>query len=395
MIKLPDLNQSLAPLLQLIQALNDAPDTHALAHKAVAGAQSHFGASAGALWVQAKQQITCVYADQLDPSAIQPQLDQAISTGKPVFSTAERAEKAPQQALAILPLCAEQTLHGALAVVTAAPLAGSEREAADLLAAFLGARLQGLLARQQAEQVQIELAASSDGWHEFIGHAVHEIKNPLASVKGYADLLLRRTTNAPGDPFHKGLTIISQQSGRATDLLTSLSDTARIDSAHLKLDLRTLDLASLVRHAAEQHSKAGKHTIAVQTGDGPLYARFDEARIRQVLDAMLGNAIKFSPEAGPIAVVLEHSAGAGRPEAIIKVIDHGIGVPPAEQREVFDRFKRGSNVRGMFSGLGLGLFAARQIVEGHGGRMWLESTYGQGATCFVALPLDATSDDAR
>jgi two-component system, OmpR family, sensor histidine kinase VicK len=105
-----------------------------------------------------------------------------------------------------------------------------------------------------------------------------------------------------------------------------------------------------------------------------------------VFHAMLSNAIKFSPYGGSILVRLQRSTNQAAPEVIISVSDEGVGVPAEEQRAVFDRFKRGSNIRGQFSGLGLGLYAAREIVKRHGGRMWLESEPGHGTTCFVALP---------
>jgi signal transduction histidine kinase len=101
----------------------------------------------------------------------------------------------------------------------------------------------------------------------------------------------------------------------------------------------------------------------------------------------LSNAIKFSPNGGQILVRLRRSTERGEPEAVISVSDRGVGVPADEQGEVFDRFKRGSNIRGQFGGLGLGLFAAREIVKRHGGRMWLESELGGGTTCFVVLPV--------
>jgi signal transduction histidine kinase len=111
--------------------------------------------------------------------------------------------------------------------------------------------------------------------------------------------------------------------------------------------------------------------------------RLDAIRIAQVVGSMLNNAIKFSPDGGPIAVRLWRTQEA----ATLSVNDRGVGVPSGEQERVFERFFRGSNIRGSFSGMGVGLYIARAIVGLHSGRMWLESDRRNGTTCFVLLPM--------
>lgn len=385
MTKLPDTEQYLANLLQLIELAGRANEPDALARQVVASVAQHFGAVGAGIWLQTAPQPACLHAQNLDARALQPQVEQSIAAGTPLF--AELSQAGGAVALTILPLIVEQSVQGALLMITAAPLSGASRLGAQTLAAYLGARLQGLQARRLAEQRQLELVASNDGWNEFIGHAAHEIKNPLASVKGYADLLLRRTTDAPTDQFRKGLTIIAQQSSRATDLLSNMSDTSRIDSDRVPIKPEPVDLSEFVRQATEAHGEA-PNPIEL-TADEPIPAHFDRARMRQALDAVLDNAAKFSPAGAPIELRVERSGGPPASQALIVVTDHGVGIPPAEQREVFDRFKRGSNVRGLYRGLGIGLFMARTIVERHGGRIWLESQPGQGTTCYIALPLDS------
>jgi signal transduction histidine kinase len=115
--------------------------------------------------------------------------------------------------------------------------------------------------------------------------------------------------------------------------------------------------------------------------------RLDAIRIAQVVGSMLSNAIKFSPDGGPIGVRLWRTQEAGTQAATLSVNDRGVGVPSGEQERVFERFFRGSNIRGSFSGMGVGLYIARAIVGLHSGRMWLESDRGNGTTCFVRLPL--------
>jgi len=392
--KLPDADRQLAALLQLMQAASYSTDLHDLAQRVTMGLSEHFAATASAIWMYTPPQHTCLYSHHLDDIAIGEQLEQTLATGEPQFHQIEWPGTQPpgRSTLNIFPLTVEQTTVGALVVVTSAPLAQTARMILQALASYLAARLRGAQTGQIAQQREVELATSNREWNEFVGHAAHEIKNPLASVKGYADLLLRRASDAPSDQFRKGLTIISQQTARATELLSDISDSARIDGDRLLLNPSVIDLTELLRHSVQQQSDIGEeHTITLDCEDEPVFARFDQVRFAQVLQAMLSNAIKFSPNGGPILIRLRRATDQGQPEAIISVSDQGVGVPADEQRTVFDRFKRGSNTRGQFSGLGLGLFAAREIVKRHGGRMWLESEPGHGTTCFVALPLRENS----
>jgi signal transduction histidine kinase len=384
---LQEADQPLASLLRLVEAASSAHDPSELAQQIVPGFVRHFAADAGALWLYAPPAQTCLYAYELDPNDFDQPVGQALSTGQPVVADVAAPGRAITHTFGVLPLTLEGATLGALGLLTAAPPLPAEWLAAQLLAAHLAARLQAMQARQYGEQRQIELAASGHGWAEFIGHAAHEIKNPLASVKGYADLLLRRTGDMPNDQFRKGLTIISQQVGRATDLLSKMSDTARIDSEQIAFNRQIVDLAGLLRRAVEaQQAQGEQHPISAEGLDQPIYGEFDEARLGQALRNILDNAATFSPAGSPIHVRVKRQQGPAGSEAVIAVRDQGVGVPAGEQREVFGRFKRGSNVRERFSGLGLGLFAARSIVERQGGRIWLESEPGDGTTCFVALP---------
>jgi len=388
--KLPDADQQLAALLQLMQAASYSDDLYDLAQRVISGLNEHFATTASAIWLYTPPEHACLHSYHLDRLAIGDRLEHVLTTGNPMFAEVEwpSIQSPAAHMLSIFPLSVEQATRGALAIVTPAPLAGTARLVLQALAGYLGARLHAMQTRQIAEQRQIELAASNQGWNEFIGHAAHEIKNPLASVKGYADLLLRRANDAPGDPFRKGLAIISQQTARATELLSDMSERARIDGNHLVLHLSIIDLTELVQRFAQMPSGPSiQHTITLECGDEPIYCRCDQTRLTQVFQAMLSNAIKFSPNGGSIVMRLRRSTDQAEPEVIISVSDEGVGVPAEEQRAVFDRFKRGSNIRGQFSGLGLGLFAAREIVKRHGGRMWLESDPGRGTTCFVALPI--------
>ncbi|HKX37033.1 MAG TPA: ATP-binding protein, partial [Burkholderiales bacterium] len=139
--------------------------------------------------------------------------------------------------------------------------------------------------------------------------------------------------------------------------------------------------AALVRQVVlEWQHTTGRHRIVI---DGPdeLPVEVDGARLQRAVENILGNAIKYSPDGGEVRVRLE----ARGDEALLSVSDAGIGIPPEDLERVFARFERGGNVAGRFSGTGIGLAAARQIVEQHGGTLTVESELGKGSTFTIKI----------
>ena len=129
-----------------------------------------------------------------------------------------------------------------------------------------------------------------------------------------------------------------------------------------------------------------QHTLTLETATERLVLHVDPRRMEQVLSNLIGNAIKYSPEGGSIEVTI--GLDDETHEALLSVRDHCIGIPQHEQVQVFERFARADNAQAYgINGTGLGLYLCRELVEQHGGRIWLESAEGQGSTFFVALPL--------
>lgn len=268
----------------------------------------------------------------------------------------------------------DRELIGALRAIFAAQAASSQLDTQAL--------------RQQLAAVEADrdaLALADQKKDEFISYISHELKNPMASIKGYADLMRRRSAKLTEDPNRKGLEIISNQVGRMTVLLDQLIDYSRISLDRLQLDLRPLNLVALAQRLVDEtQNLTDRHAIQLVIEVQPMPIQADENRLRQALLAIASNAIKFSPEAGTIVVRVSQSAANAR----IAVADKGIGVPKAEQSAIFERFARGSNAGDQHSGLGLGLFLAREIVTRHDGVIELESTVGSGSTFTIALPVN-------
>jgi PAS domain S-box-containing protein len=228
---------------------------------------------------------------------------------------------------------------------------------------------------------------------EFLAAAAHDLKTPLASTKGIAQLLKARVERMQipdGARITNGLARIDESVERMTALINDLLDLGRLQMGRqLELELQSVDLAGLIGQVVADHEPtARRHSTSVRLGDAPLVGHWDPARLRRVFDNLLSNAIKYSPEGGEIVIRAERQVDSrGAALAIIEVSDQGVGIPAADLPYVFERFRRGGNV-GFAHGTGIGLGIARSIVEQHGGSISVTSTEGTGSTFSVRLPLD-------
>jgi signal transduction histidine kinase len=376
-------HKHMAALLDLMLMTNAAADSRALADQALDWLIARDGVASGGVWVDQSGDLVCLAWRNLDLDAVIPVIRQVSAA---IMLAPQTSVYQQDLRLTILPIGNTNDQRGALVVVTQAPPDPGELLLLRAVAAHLAATI-----TRPAVRVIREPAASERDWEEFLAHAAHEIKNPLASIKGYSDLLLRRAAKDPADPYRKGLSTISQQVSRTTSLLDQLSDITRIGAGTLPIDRHTADFALIVDQVVQEYQAADQqHTIAFDTDATALRGRFDQGRIAQVVSVIIGNALKFSLEGGVVQVQLRRSeAHHGTALARLAVSDTGVGVPKGEQERVFERFFRGSNIRGTYAGLGVGLYVARTIVDLHGGRIWLESGQRLGTTCHVALPLVA------
>ena len=216
---------------------------------------------------------------------------------------------------------------------------------------------------------------------EFMAMVTHELKGPLTSLRGFAQLMQRR-----GEFHARGVAVIIEQSEQLERLITDLMDAARLDSGRMELRRAPTDLVELVRRGAERaQALSTRHTLTVETPPEPLLANVDADRASQVLANLLSNAIKYAPAGGPIHVALTVD-DTGR-VARVSVTDHGLGIPAEAQTRLFQRFYRVEGARDAFQGLGLGLYISRLLVLAHGGRLSVESVEGVGSTFTFTLPL--------
>jgi PAS domain S-box-containing protein len=238
-------------------------------------------------------------------------------------------------------------------------------------------RLTLLIAEQEAVRVR----------DIFLSVASHEIKNPLTALLANAQLLQRRL--AAGGPLSerdaRSLGVIVEQAGRMNKLIDALLDVSRLERGQLQIQRRELSLAALVRQVIDELRPAFQsHSIQSVTRDENLSVAGDELRLAQVLHNLIGNAIKYSPDGGPITIELSRR---GR-YAEVAITDTGIGIPVAALPNLFRRFYRADNAEQLqVGGLGVGLYVVKEIIGLHGGTISVTSLEGQGSTFTFCLPL--------
>ena len=227
---------------------------------------------------------------------------------------------------------------------------------------------------------------------DFLSSAAHDLKTPLTTIRGYAELAQRQLARM-GSPENasvlRGLARIQEGTDAMLDLINQLLDVTRQQMGG-SLDLYRVptDLVALVRGCVVAQREVSGRSISLETDLAELNVDLDAARITRVLGNLLSNALKYSPSGQPILVRLARQQGKSGPEALIAVRDWGVGIPAADQPYIFDRFRRAANVVGRIQGTGIGLASALGIVEQHGGTIAVESREGEGATFEVRLPLD-------
>jgi PAS domain S-box-containing protein len=297
-----------------------------------------------------------------------------------------RSRKAARYGLHVamgVPIQSGGQVLGALAVY-----GDTVRDPEDTLMTLLGgvaAHVGQFLERRRAEELAVELARTKD---EFVALVTHELRNPLAVIKSAVDLLDEGGAELSADQQRHYLNMIGRSTERLTTMAGDLLDLARLESGHLAVRPEPTDLAEILRQAAECVAAFAAEkglTVAVEV-PVHLEVQLDGARIRQVADNLISNAVKYTPQGGTVTV--SATLGENGAEVRWQVSDTGIGIPPAERPRLFRRFYRASTaVDRRIPGTGLGLVIARTIIERHLGTITVEDHAGPGTTFLIRIPV--------
>jgi PAS domain S-box-containing protein len=217
----------------------------------------------------------------------------------------------------------------------------------------------------------------------FISVISHELKTPVALIKGYAGTLRREDATWDKAVVQDSLAVIEEEADRLTELIDNLLDATRLQSGTISLNRSDLSLANTTKRVMERFAvQAPRHEIIVDFPSSFPVIMGDEDRLEQVLYNLLSNAIKYSPEGGEIRITGQVSPK----QVVICVSDQGPGIGPGDLPYIFDRFYRASVASRTTKGAGLGLFLSRAVVEAHGGRIWVDPMPESGARICFSLP---------
>jgi PAS domain S-box-containing protein len=327
-------------------------------------------------------------------------IGQVVASGYPSLTTNVRGlgedthpgtyhpSPAKLASLLILPLRTRREMIGALLIAASDPdraMDDDKLPLAELLAerAALAIENASLYTEQVEARRKVEdLSRLKD---EFLSIASHELRTPVTSIKGYTQLAKMLIKEGDLETSEEYLDIALDQIDRMSRLILELLDVSRIETGRLEIRREAILWAQFVRDVVHRHHTAvSDRRFHVSVPNDANTVTGDRDRLEQVLGNLLENAVKYSPDGSDITVTVDNRNGT----FVTAVCDRGIGIPADELGQVFERFHRGRQVSSTnYGGLGLGLYITKQIIERHGGSIWVESKEGQGTTFYFSLPM--------
>ncbi|HZM20668.1 MAG TPA: ATP-binding protein [Anaerolineales bacterium] len=284
-----------------------------------------------------------------------------------------------------LPLRSDALTKGALVFVRfGGPVYESEHIA---LASFASDLLSNLFERASWRETSSELRELKRQMQlqeDFVSTISHELRTPLGFIKGYSTSLLRQDTSWDAETQKEFLTIIDEEADRLSLLIENVLESARLQSKTLPLRFQPLRLDSVLRDVITRIRIRHKDLDVNMDLKPAPSIQGDGVRLSQVFENLFTNALKYAPGA-PIDVLLIQVGG----NIIISFKDHGPGIPAESLPLIFERFYRVRSER-TITGTGLGLYICKQIINAHRGKIWAESTPGQGTTFFIELPINSS-----
>ncbi|MCL5784084.1 MAG: HAMP domain-containing histidine kinase [Patescibacteria group bacterium] len=218
---------------------------------------------------------------------------------------------------------------------------------------------------------------------EFLRSTAHELKNPLSAIKGFAQLIADQAGKNALLKLQDYAGNIQSQSDRLLEVINDLLDVTRIEVGKFSYKKEPFDFDGLVKDTVYYQRVINKDRQIILSGQSKKVIMGDAYRIGQVVTNLLTNALKYSPQTTPVQVKIKRA----KKGVVLEVKDRGVGIPAGEKSKIFSRLYRTKKAEeGETAGLGLGLYISSQIVEHHGGKLWVKSKEGHGSKFFLQLP---------
>ncbi|UPT74447.1 MAG: GAF domain-containing sensor histidine kinase [Elusimicrobiota bacterium] len=297
--------------------------------------------------------------------------------------------------LMVVPLVLEDRCIGVMRVGSRRVNAFSDEQLAlvTVIAEEAAIIVETAILNRRLQRTAEQLAALNRMKDEFVSTVSHEFKTPLTTISGFLTVMLDGDTGTLNPQQMKFLTIAKAAAKRLSGLVSDLLDLSRLEGG-AKMEPAPLDLGRLASESVENHQPAAAEAGKTLTSEAPESlpkALGDERWLHLVLDNLISNAIKFTMPGGRVRVVARDKGEF----IMVSVSDDGIGIPPEDREKVFERFYRAGNRSEVNApGTGLGLAIAREVVDKHGGKIWLESELGKGTTFHFVVPAAARAAEA-
>lgn len=241
-----------------------------------------------------------------------------------------------------------------------------------------------------------EQMKNENSQRQFVSNVSHELRTPLTSMHSYIEALSEGAWKDP-EIAPQFLKVTQEETERMIRMINDLLSLSRMDRGVSRMDMEWVNLNDFVSHILNRFdmivktdNNEKKYTIKRELGTQALWVEIDTDKMMQVIDNIMNNAIKYSPDGGVITVRLVQNLN----HVILSISDQGLGIPRKDLGKIFDRFYRVDKARSRAQGgTGLGLAIAKEIVEAHHGRIWADSSEGQGSTFYISLPYEPMSEE--
>jgi signal transduction histidine kinase len=244
-------------------------------------------------------------------------------------------------------------------------------------------------------QLYAQIDAANKAKSQFVSFVAHELKNPMASIKGYTELVTGGMAGPITDMQAKFLATVRSNVDRMNTIVSDLSDLNKIEAGILKIEFKPVSMPEIVEEAVRSTRRQideKEQTVDINVPDNLPLIWADRNRMIQIVVNLVSNATKYTPNGGQILIGSENSrlqsdAGDNVPVVHFWVKDTGIGIPPEDQKKIFQQYFRTEMSKSQASGTGLGLNITKNLVEMQGGKIWFESEVGKGTAFHLSIPL--------